>query len=57
MQGSVDYCGLLREAKTHLDDLSVTWKAQGQDGGDSGYRAHGRLPEPAWRLMADDLSC
>ncbi|KAJ5206813.1 hypothetical protein N7491_002553 [Penicillium cf. griseofulvum] len=57
VQGSVDYCGLLRETKTHLDDLLVTWKARGRDGEDGGYWVHGRLPEAVWRRMADNLNC
>lgn len=57
VQGSVDYCGILREAKTHLDDLLVTWKAQDQEGDDGGYWIHGRLPEAVWRRMADTLNC
>lgn len=57
VQGSVDYCGLLRETKTHLDDLLVTWKAQDRDGDDGGYWFHGRLPEAIWRRMADILNC
>lgn len=57
VQGSVDYCGLLRETKTQLDDFLVTWKAQGRDGEDGGYWVRGRLPEAVWRRMADDLGC
>ncbi|CDM26523.1 hypothetical protein DTO013E5_4753 [Penicillium roqueforti] len=57
VQGSVDYCGLLRQTKTHLDDLVVTWKGRGQDGNDGGYWIHGRLPKSVWRRMADDLNC
>ena len=57
VHGSVDYCGLLRETKTRLDDFLVTWKAQDQDGEDGGYWVHGRLPEAVWRRMADDLGC
>ncbi|KAJ5821602.1 hypothetical protein EN45_040680 [Penicillium chrysogenum] len=57
VQGSVDYCGLLRETKTHLDDLLVTWKARGWGGEDGGYWVHGRLPEAVWRRMMDDLNC
>lgn len=57
VQGSVDYCGLLRETKTRLDDLLVTWKAQRRDGEDGGYWVHGRLPEAVWRRMAEDLGC
>ncbi|KAK4862595.1 hypothetical protein LT330_002728 [Penicillium expansum] len=49
VQGSVDYCGLLRETKARLDDLLVTWKAQSPDGEDGGYWVHGRLPEGVWR--------
>ena len=57
VQGSVDYCGLLRETKTQLDDFVVTWKGRGQDGNDGGYWIHGRLPEAVWTRMADDLNC
>ncbi|KGO74836.1 hypothetical protein PITC_031140 [Penicillium italicum] len=57
VQGSIDYCGLLREIKAQLDDFLVTWKARGQDGEDGGYWVHGRLPEAVWRRMADDLDC
>ncbi|KAJ5455416.1 hypothetical protein N7475_010537 [Penicillium sp. IBT 31633x] len=57
VQGSVDYCGLLRETKTHLDDLLVTWKARDREGSDGGYWVHGRLPEAVWRGMADNLNC
>lgn len=57
VQGSVDYCGLLRETKSHLEDLLVTWKAKDQDGDDGGYWVHGRLPEAVWRRMADNLNC
>ncbi|KAJ5503475.1 hypothetical protein N7463_006349 [Penicillium fimorum] len=57
VQGSVDYCGLLRETKSHLDDLLVTWKARGLDGEDGGYWVHGRLPEAVWRCMMDNLKC
>ncbi|KAJ5543394.1 hypothetical protein N7535_005822 [Penicillium sp. DV-2018c] len=57
VQGSVDYCGLLRETKSHLDDLLVTWKAQGMEEGKGGYWVHGRLPEAVWRHMADELGC
>jgi hypothetical protein len=57
VQGSVDYCGLLRETRSHLDDLLVTWKAQGLEEGDGGYWVYGRLPEAVWRRMADDLGC
>lgn len=57
VQGSVDYCGILRETKCHLDDLLVTWKGQGRDGGEGGYWIHGRLPEAVWRSMADTLNC
>ncbi|KAJ6080305.1 hypothetical protein N7467_010058 [Penicillium canescens] len=57
VQGSVDYCGILRETKCHLDDLLVTWKGQGRDGGEGGYWIHGRLPEAVWKSMADTLNC
>ncbi|KAJ5142756.1 uncharacterized protein N7515_001543 [Penicillium bovifimosum] len=57
VQGSVDYCGLLRETRSHLDDLLVTWKAQGLEEGKGGYWVHGRLPEAVWRHMADELGC
>ncbi|CAG7977975.1 unnamed protein product [Penicillium nalgiovense] len=57
VQGSVDYCGLLRETGIHLDDLLVTWKARGWGGEDGGYWVHGRLPEAVWRRMMDDLNC
>ncbi|CAG7939557.1 unnamed protein product [Penicillium nalgiovense] len=57
VQGSVDYCGLLRETGIHLDDLLVTWKARGWGGEDGGYWIHGRLPEAVWRRMMDDLNC
>lgn len=57
VQGSVDYCGLLRETRNHLDDLLVTWKAREKDGYDGGYWIHGRLPETVWRDMADSLNC
>ncbi|CAI7621244.1 unnamed protein product [Penicillium glandicola] len=57
VQGSVEYCGLLRETKTRLDDLLVTWKDRGRDGKDGGYWVHGRLPKGVWRRMADELDC
>ncbi|CAG7991502.1 unnamed protein product [Penicillium salamii] len=57
VQGSVDYCGLLRETKNHLDDSLVTWKARDVDGSEGGYWIHGRLPESLWRRMADALNC
>ncbi|OQE39284.1 hypothetical protein PENCOP_c007G04000 [Penicillium coprophilum] len=56
VQGGVDYCGLLRETKTHLDDLLVTCKARGRNGEDGGYWVHGRLPEAIWTRMADNLN-
>lgn len=57
VQGSVDYCGLLRGTRRHLDDLLVAWKAREEGGYDGGYWVHGRLPEEAWIDMVDSLNC